>query len=86
MDKKLVDICVNLTDDVFFGKEEKIISEASKNNVLKMVLVGNDLESSKKVINLARQFNFIATAGYHPHNAKDWNSQSYSELLSLLKN
>ena len=53
MDNKLVDICVNLTDDVFFGKEEKIISEASKNNVLKMVLVGNDLESSKKVINLA---------------------------------
>ena len=85
VNNKLVDICVNLTDDVFFGKEEKIIREASKKNVLKMVLVGNDLESSKKVINLAKQFNFIATAGYHPHNAKDWNSDSYNQLLSLLK-
>ena len=82
---KLVDICVNLTDDVFSGKEDNIINEAKKNNVSKMVLVGNDLNSSKEVIDLAEKFNFIATAGYHPHNAKDWNSKSYTELLSLLK-
>ena len=82
---KLVDICVNLTDDVFSGKKDKIINEAKKNNVSKMVLVGNDLNSSKEVIDLAEKFNFIATAGYHPHNAKDWNSKSYAELLSLLK-
>ena len=85
MSNKLVDICVNLTDEVFLGKEEKIINEANKNNVSKMVLVGNNLESSKKVINLAERFNFVATAGYHPHNAKEWNSTSYSELLTLLK-
>ncbi len=86
MSNKLVDICVNLTDDVFSGKENNIIKEASKSNVSKMVLVGNDLESSKKVVSLAEQFNFVATAGYHPHNAKDWNSKSYSELLYLLNN
>lgn len=82
---KLVDICVNLTDDVFSGKEDNIINEAKKNNVSKMVLVGNDLNSSREVIDLAEKYNFIATAGYHPHNAKDWNSKSYTELLSLLK-
>ena len=27
---KLVDICVNLTDDVFSGKEDNIINEAKK--------------------------------------------------------
>ena len=84
--RNLVDICVNLTDKVFLGNEETIIDEAKKNNVTKIVLVGNDLESSKSVVRLAEKFDFVATAGYHPHNAKDWNSSSYSELLSLLNN
>ncbi|MDG2172188.1 MAG: TatD family hydrolase [Gammaproteobacteria bacterium] len=86
MSNKLVDICVNLTDDVFAGKEKNIIDAANKNNVAKMVLVGNDLDSSLKVSSLAEQFSFVATAGYHPHNAKDWNEKSYDRLLSILKN
>ena len=86
MSNKLVDICVNLTDDVFAGKEKNIIDAANKNNVAKMVLVGNDLDSSLKVSSLAEQFSFVATAGYHPHNAKDWNEKSYDSLLSILKN
>ena len=85
MSNKLVDICVNLTDDVFAGKEKNIIDAANKNNVAKMVLVGNDLDSSLKVSSLAEQFSFVATAGYHPHNAKDWNEKSYDSLLSILK-
>ena len=32
---KLVDICVNLTDDVFSGKEDNIINEAKKKQCFK---------------------------------------------------
>ena len=39
MSNKLVDICVNLTDDVFAGKEKNIIDAANKNNVAKMRLM-----------------------------------------------
>ena len=85
MSNKLVDICVNLTDNVFSGKEEIIIDGARKNGIDKMVLVGNDLESSKKVAQLAEQFSLISTAGYHPHNAKDWHAKSYNELLEIIK-
>ena len=85
MSNKLVDICVNLTDGVFSGKEKTIIDEANKNGVTKMVLVGNDLKSSKKVSKLAEQFNLVSTAGYHPHNAKDWDEKSYNELLEIIK-
>ena len=85
MNNKLVDICVNLTDDVFLGKEKHVIDEANKNNVIQMVLVGNDLDSSIKVSSLAEDFGFVSTAGYHPHNAKDWNEKSYDNLLSILK-
>ena len=85
MNNKLVDICVNLTDDVFLGKEKHVIDEANKNNVIQMVLVGTDLDSSIKVSSLAEDFGFVSTAGYHPHNAKDWNEKSYDNLLSILK-
>tara|TARA_X000000368_G_scaffold298576_1_gene237746 strand:- start:781 stop:936 length:156 start_codon:yes stop_codon:yes gene_type:complete len=48
MSNKLVDICVNLTDDVFLGKEKKIIDAANNNNVSKMVLVGMIWNQAKK--------------------------------------
>ena len=85
MSNNLVDICVNLSDGVFSGKEKIIVDEASANNVSKMVLIGNNLASSQKVAILAKQFNFISTAGYHPHNAKEWVKGSYQSLLELAK-
>ncbi len=85
MSNNLADICVNLTDSIFFDREESIVKEAQKNNVTKMVLVGNDLQTSKKVIEFAEQYNLIATSGYHPHNAKKWNEKSYKNLLNLTK-
>ena len=85
MSKNLVDICVNLTDEVFSGNEDSIIDEANQKNITKMVLVGNDLKSSKKCQILAQKYNFFSTAGYHPHNAKEWDENSYTELQKLIK-
>ena len=59
MSKNLVDICVNLTDEVFSGNEDSIIDEANQKNITKMVLVGNDLISSKKCQILAQKYNFF---------------------------
>ena len=36
MSKNLVDICVNLTDEVFSGNEDSIIDEANQKNITKM--------------------------------------------------
>ena len=33
MSKNLVDICVNLTDEVFSGNEDSIIDEANQKNL-----------------------------------------------------
>ena len=85
MSKNLADICVNLTDKVFSGKEENIIDDANKKNVTKMILVGNDFSSSEKCQKLAHKYNFISTAGYHPHNAKEWKKDSYKKLLKLIE-
>jgi len=83
MSNNLVDICVNLSDGVFSGQEKIIVQEANSNNVSKMVLVGNNLASSKKVAVLAKKFNFVSTAGYHPHNAKEWTKGSYQSLIEV---
>ena len=85
MNNNLVDICVNLTDKVFSGKEDAIINEANKKNVTKMVLVGNDLSSSEKCQRLAKKYNFVSTVGYHPHNAKEWKEDSYAKLQKLIE-
>ena len=85
MIKNLVDICVNLTDEVFSGNEQYIIDEANQQNVTKMIFVGNDLKSSEKCQRLAQKYNFFSTAGYHPHNAKEWHEDSYKELQKLIK-
>ena len=84
MSKNLVDICVNLTDEVFSGNEDSIIDEANQKNITKMVLVGNDLKSSRNVKYSHKNIIF-STAGYHPHNAKEWDENSYTELQKLIK-
>ena len=83
MNHCLVDTCVNLTDESFVGNEDKIIDNAKRNNVEKLVLIGNNLESSRSSLKLAQKYNFISSVGYHPHNAKEWVKGSYQKLLGL---
>ena len=83
MNHCLVDTCVNLTDDSFIGNEDKIIDNAKKNNVKKLVLIGNNLESSQSSLKLAQKYNFISSVGYHPHNAREWSKGSYQKLMEL---
>ena len=54
MNQCLVDTCVNLTDESFVGNEDKIIDNAKRNNVEKLVLIGNNLESSRSSLKLAQ--------------------------------
>jgi len=83
MNHCLVDTCVNLTDESFIGNEDKIIDNAKKNNVKKLVLIGNNLESSQSSLKLAQKYNFISSVGYHPHNAREWSKGSFQKLMKL---
>ena len=84
MNHCLVDTCVNLTDESFIGNEDKIIDNAKKNNVKKLVLIGNNLESSQSSLKLAQKYNFISSVGYHPHNAREWSKAVTKNLWSFL--
>ena len=64
---------------------DKVLDRAKENNVSKMICVGVDIESSVKSVELAEKYDMIyATAGYHPHEAKDADTNYLKELESLL--
>lgn len=62
----LFDTHVHLNDSSY-SDYKKIIDDALKENVTKMVVIGYDLESSKKAIEIAKEYPFIyASIGIHP--------------------
>jgi len=60
---------------IYYDKYEHdindVINRANNNNVNNIICVGVDLDSSKKSLELAKQYKSVfATVGYHPHEAK----------------
>lgn len=65
---------------------EKTIQKAREAGIETFINVGTDVPSSKASLDLASQYDFFyATAGVHPHDAKDANAQVIQELAELLK-
>ena len=64
------DTHVHLNSDVY-DDVERIIKEALENGVKKMVVVGYDLQTSLKAVEIASNFDFIyAAVGIHPSEVK----------------
>jgi len=60
------------------------ISRAAACGVGLIITVGIDIESSKKAVRLAAQYDSVyATVGIHPHNVQNLNNSSYIELEKL---
>lgn len=65
---------------------EAIIFRAREKGVKKILTVGADLESSKQCFRTALQWeNVFFSAGYHPHQAKDFKSSSLKALKQLAR-
>jgi TatD DNase family protein len=70
---------INSDDDI-----SSTITRAAAHGVTPIITVGIDLESSKKAIRFATQYNSVyATVGIHPHNVQELNDSSYAELEKL---
>ena len=64
---------------------DEVLDRARENNISKIICVGVDIESSFKSLTLAEKYDMIyATAGYHPHEAKDTDQNYLKELENLL--
>jgi len=82
----LVDIGLNLAHDSFDHDRDRVVSEAVTAGVRHMVITGSSLESTRAAIAIARASPqlFRATAGIHPHHAREFADSEVQELRSLL--
>ena len=66
---------------------DEIIKNASENGVTRMIVVGYDVETSKKALNLAKFYDFVyAAVGIHPSEVKTLREENLSEIEKLLEN
>ena len=64
----------------------RIVDDAVKNGVKKMIVVGYDLETSRKAVEIASNFDFIyAAVGIHPSEVKKANLSDLEAIETLSK-
>ncbi|MFP4183919.1 MAG: TatD family hydrolase [Halorhodospira sp.] len=80
-----IDIGANLTHDTFRKDLDQILERAAAAGVSQLVVTGMDEAESVKAQALAAQHpgRLYATAGFHPHVAKSFSSDSESVLREL---
>jgi len=79
------DIAVNLTSPAFDNDRDEVVARAKHAGVNFLVIPGSNLDDSAKSIALAQVYEgCFATAGVHPHNAKNWDGAASSERLLKL--
>jgi len=85
MIRELVDIGVNLTHRSFDRDRDAVIARGIAAGVTSFVITGTSVPDSQRAAALARQrpAQSFATAGVHPHHAKDCDTQTIEALRAL---
>ena len=71
-------------DRRYDGDRHELLMACKASGVKYIVNAGADLESSRKGIEMAAQYEFLyAAVGVHPHDAKELDEASFAELTNL---
>jgi len=81
----LIDIGINLAHDSFNGDRDAVIARAAQAGVVQMIVTGSTGSSTRQAIALAQGHSgrLFATAGVHPHYARELNDDLLAELRQL---
>ncbi len=81
----LIDIGINLAHDSFNGDRDAVIARAVAAGVVQMMVTGSSGSSTREAIGMARTHpgRLFATAGVHPHYAKELTDELLAELRQL---
>ena len=81
-----IDIGVNLTDKAFAADRDQVLQRGWDAGISHMVLTATSLEQTPDVLQLCHSDpqRLLATAGVHPHSARDWGADSAQQLRALL--
>jgi TatD DNase family protein len=93
----LTDIGVNLMSPAFDRDRDAVVARAEAAGVHTLIITGSSMESSAAAVAFATAFaaandagpaisniRMYATAGVHPHNAKDWDAAVQTALRELI--
>ena len=80
----MIDTHTHLNFQAFEKDWSKVVDRAVKAGVTKMIVVGTDLESSQKAVDMANSHPALyAAVGIHPHHARQIRNQK-SEIRNLI--
>jgi TatD DNase family protein len=83
---KLVDTHCHLDFPEFDSDREEAINRAKAAGIEYIINVASSLDGSKKSVALANKYGCVyASVGIHPHDAKELNESSFSEIRALAK-
>lgn len=85
---ELIDIGLNLTHDSFDPDRDQVLEAAHAVGVARMIVTGTSVTASAQAVELclARPGVLYATAGVHPHHAREFDAASSDALRALLAN
>jgi len=83
----LIDIGVNLTNSQLLPHIDDILLKSAEASVGHIVITGTSVTESEAALKLAQQHpkQLSSTAGVHPHDAKEWNSDTVEVLSHLIQ-
>jgi len=82
----LVDTHCHLADPAFDADRRAVLARARRAGVGHVVVVGASVETSERAAAIARETpGLSATAGLHPHEAKDWSQAAERAVRDLLR-
>ena len=81
---KYLDSHCHLNDDVLYPIRDELISRAREAGVGYLLVIGWDVESSKKAVEIAHEYeNVYAAVGIHPENLDGINEDSLKQIEEL---
>jgi TatD DNase family protein len=80
----LIDTHAHLGMDEFASDREEVMQRAQDAGVEAIVVIGSDLEESRRAIELTHRYSFLyAAIGVHPHEAHSVSASTWEELRRL---
>ncbi|MFH1670124.1 MAG: TatD family hydrolase [Patescibacteria group bacterium] len=82
----MIDSHCHLADRKFTHDLDQVLKRAHEAGVEKIVTIADTLKESGQCIQIAEKYpNVFATAGVHPHAAKNWQELDSEKLKSMMK-
>jgi TatD DNase family protein len=79
----VIDVGANLTHAAFRADLDKVVVRARDAGVSPIVVTGTTVGESRSALEIASRFDLYATAGVHPHHARDCGPATISELRDI---